>query len=264
MPSLNVTLVSGAPGAGKTTWIRQQAEAEAGAVVYVNVGSGETSVDSTYLAAEATKLVVLQIGQLSDFLKDPSVQIAQKIAECAVYIELGFHIDLYSLVLPENIANCRRVVLLSPEAPQSEWHKWADIVVAGAETRINLSSPHFWRSPLTGQVIDFNSLDTFWYELTAGAYGTIQRAKGIFDISDGRSLYFDFAARERDIGSLELNLPRWLDGRPQRFSGIEIVGEGLDSEAIAQTLESSCLEDRAIAYYQQKIKESLATGGNKS
>ncbi len=47
----------------------------------------------------------------------------------------------------------------------------------------------------------------FWYELTQGAYGTVQRAKGIFDVTDGRSLYFDFVAGLSKTTYLELNLP---------------------------------------------------------
>ncbi len=89
------------------------------------------------------------------------------------------------------------------------------------------------------------------------------------------ALYFDFVAGLADPTYLELNLPRWLNGRPvsealrrNRFSGIEVVGEALDQEArseadpfrIAQTLKDCCLEEQAIAYYQQQIKDSLEPG----
>jgi hypothetical protein len=40
----------------------------------------------------------------------------------------------------------------------------------------------------------------------------------------------------------------------------EVVGEALDQEAIAQTIEESCLNDQAIAYYQQQIQDSLELG----
>jgi G3E family GTPase len=132
--------------------------------------------------------------------------------------------------------------------------------VTGAEIGALLSQPHLWRSALPGQVLDSASLNTVWYELTQGAYGTIQRAKGIFDVADGRSLYFDFVAGLAEPTYLELNLPRWLNGRPDRFSGIEVVGEALDQEVIAQTLKDCCLEEQAIAYYQQQIKDSLEPG----
>ncbi len=34
-------------------------------------------------------------------------------------------------------------------------------------------------------MLDPASLDVLWYELTHGAYGMVQRAKGIFDLADG-------------------------------------------------------------------------------
>lgn len=158
------------------------------------------------------------------------------------------------------MANCKRVAVLPPGTRHTEWQDWADLVVMGVETGAALSQPHLWRSVLSGQVLDPVSLNTFWYELTHGAYGTVQRAKGIFDVADGRSLYFDFVTGLAETTYLELNLPRWLNGRPDRFSGIEVVGEALEQEAIAQTLRDCCLEEPAIAYYQQQIKDSLEPG----
>lgn len=253
MPSLNITLVSGPPGAGKTTWIRQQVNSAAETAVYLNLGSGNTPIDSTYLATEVAGLTVLPVEQLTDFL-------AQPLVGSAVYVELGFHIDLTSLILPDQMADCQRVAVLPSGTQHTEWHDWADLVVTGVEPGVALSQPHLWRSVLSGQVLDLASLNTFWYELTHGAYGTVQRAKGIFDVADGRSLYFDFVAGLAETTYLELNLPLWCNGRPDRFSGIEVVGEALDQEAIAETIKACCLEDHVIAYYQQQIKDSLELG----
>ncbi|MEG4446349.1 hypothetical protein QUB47_31550 [Microcoleus sp. AT9_B5] len=62
------------------------------------------------------------------------------------------------------------------------------IAVSGEPEKLSI-----WRSPASGQVLDPASLDLFWYqEMTQGAYGKVHRAKGIFDIADGRSFYFDF------------------------------------------------------------------------
>jgi G3E family GTPase len=95
-----------------------------------------------------------------------------------------------------------------------------------------------------------------WYELTNGAYGTVQRAKGVYDLADGRSFYFDFVAGHEKKYQ-ELNLPLWLEGRPDRFSGMEVIGINLDREAIGDTLRDCCLSDEAIAYYQAQTKQSL-------
>jgi hypothetical protein len=56
---------------------------------------------------------------------------------------------------------------------------------------------------------------------------------------------------------VELDLPLWFNGRPDRFSGLEIVGAALEQEAIAHTLKDCCLEEQVIAYYQEQIKQSL-------
>lgn len=253
MSSLNITLVSGPPGAGKTTWIRQQVNSAAGTAVYLNLGAENTPIDPTYLATEVAGLTVLPVEQLADFL-------AQPLIGSAVYVELGFHIDLTSLILPDQMADCRRVAVLPPGTQRTEWHDWADLVVTGVEMDATLSQPHLWRSVLSGQVLDPASLNTFWYELTHGAYGTVQRAKGIFDVADGRSLHFDFVAGFSETTYLELDLPLWTNGRPDRFSGIEVVGEALEQDVMAQTIKDCCLDDQAIAYYQQQIREAVMSG----
>jgi hypothetical protein len=254
METLDITLVSGPSGAGKTTWIQQQIRSIADTVIYFSLGADETAIDATYLAAEVPGLTVLPaVIQLTNFLEHPTVG-------CSIYLELGFHIDLTSLILPDQVTDCRRVAVLPPGTRHTEWHDWADLIVTGTEVQFTLQHPHLWRSALSGQVLDPASLNTFWYELTNGAYGTIQRAKGIFDVVDGRSLYFDFVAGLAETTYLELNLPLWCNGRPDRFSGVEVVGEMLDQEAIAQTIKECCLNDQAIAYYQQQIKDSLEPG----
>lgn len=245
MQPLNITLVAGPAGVGKTTWIRQQVDRSQSAA-YLSLGSGEPSIDMAYLATEVPALILLPLHLLPDFLED--------LAAAEIYLELGASLDLKSLVLPEKMANCRRVAILPPAAKQTEWHDWADLTVSGIELPGLLQPPQLWRSQLTGQVFDLASLHTFWYELMQGAYGKVQRAKGIFDGSDGRSLYFDFVADSVET-ELELNLPRWWNGRPDRFSGIEVLGEGLDQATIVQTIQDCCLDDRMLAYYQQQVRD---------
>ncbi|MGI0489147.1 GTP-binding protein [Pantanalinema rosaneae CENA516] len=254
MQTLDITLVAGSSGAGKTTWIQQQIQAIADTAIYLSLGADEPLIDAAYLAAEVSGLTVLPVIQLADFLERPTVG-------RSIYLELGFHIDLTSLILPDQVADCRRVAVLPPGTRHTEWHDWADLIVTGAEAKFMLQHPHLWRSALSGQVLDPASLNTFWYELTNGAYGTVQRAKGIFDIADGRSLYFDFVAGLPATPHLELNLPLCLNGRPDRFSGIEVVGERLDQAAIVQTIKECCLEDHVIAYYQKQMRELVGSGG---
>ena len=61
---------------------------------------------------------------------------------------------------------------------------------------------------LTGEILDFDSLATFWLELTQGAYGEVFRAKGIFDLVDGQIYYGDFRLEKSELEFEPLNLPR--------------------------------------------------------
>ncbi|MFQ3616200.1 MAG: GTP-binding protein [Cyanobacteriota bacterium] len=268
MRSPLLTLVAGPPGSGKTAWICQQLKTAGKPAAYLNLGAGTMQLDATYLAAEVPDL---SLWDEADFMNLGSADLAQPL-----YVELAFQIDPSALSLP-GVRAVRRVAVLPPGAIQTEWHDWAEEVVAGADglSRVEAQSFDLWRSPLTKQVLDPASLDTFWFELTHGAYGTVLRAKGIFDVADGRAFHFSFVNRAAVISATpiepplplgnppdtdytELNLPRWLEGRPDRFSGIEVLGTGLDRAALAQTLKDCCLDDQAIAYYQQQLKNSLA------
>ncbi|HBE18200.1 MAG TPA: GTPase, G3E family protein [Cyanobacteria bacterium UBA11149] len=251
MSSSHITLVVGPSGAGKTTWIREKLNNLDRPTYYLNLGEGTTPIDATYLAREMPQLTPLSEREITTFITAPNPDIS-------IYIELGFQIDLKSLVLPIEINNCQKVAVLPPETRQTEWHDWAEVIVLGTPSNLTLVQSQLWRCAITGQILDPASLNTFWYELTNGAYGNVQRAKGIFDLADGSAFYFDFVAGIPDSKYLEFNLPRWLNDRPNHFSGIEVLGEKLDESAIGQTLENSCLNDIEIAYYQAQIKDSLA------
>ena len=261
-----IVIVAGLPGVGKTRWIQEQLQSKNETAVYLNLGQGVVPIDSIYLAAEISGLEILAEEQLNEFifhLTQPDL-----IRE-PLYLELGFSIDPASLVLPIDKNFCQRVAVVSsevnPESSQSAWQDWADTIVPGTPHLGYNQQPQISRSILTGQVIDGSSLETFWYELVHGAYGDVQRAKGIFTPVDGRILHFDFVAglpetipiREASANATELPLPPCIKGRPEQFSGIELVGFNLDQAAIAQTLSDSCLDDQAIAHYQEQIQEQL-------
>ena len=99
-------------------------------------------------------------------------------------------------------------------------------------------------------------------ELTEGAYGEVQRVKGIFELPDGRAFHVDFVQGLPGIEYTELRIPRWLKGRPDRFSGLEVLGWNLQREAIGQTLLDGCLSDGAIAQYQEQYKALMASDIN--
>lgn len=247
-----ITAVAGPPGSGKTTWIRQQLATETAPVLYFSPGTGNVPIDRTCIAAGFPQIKTLTDGEASLLAKHLENGVS-------AYIELGFYLQLTSL---ENLLQSfpsRRIAVVPPDIKNTEWHQWSDVIVEGITVSGEPEKLSIWRSPTSGQVLDPASLDMFWYqEITQGAYGKVHRAKAIFDIADGRSFYFDFAAAFQETAHEELPLPRWLDGRPQRFSGIEIVGENLDEIALGQTLEDCCLSETILLNYQQQVKESLA------
>ncbi|MEM9809128.1 MAG: GTP-binding protein, partial [Cyanobacteria bacterium P01_D01_bin.56] len=101
-------------------------------------------------------------------------------------------------------------------------------------------------------------LDEVLIELTGGAYGQVMRLKGIFELPDGQAFYVDFVEGLPGIEYTELKLPRWLQGRPDRFSGLEIVGRNLEQKTIAQTLLTCCLADDVLTQYQRQYQQLQA------
>jgi hypothetical protein len=245
----SIIAVAGAAGVGKTTWITQQLSQSGNSLGYFCPQTEATPIDSAHLTTEFPQLVV--------FTDEQADKLHHLDANTTVYIELGFHLSLTTIDSLLAGLDVQKVAIVSPNVLHldTEWHRWADVTEAGQAVSA-IEPKDLWRSNLTYQIIDPASIDLLWAELTQGAYGLIQRAKGIFDLSDGRSFYFDFVEGHKNRYR-ELNVPLWLEGRPHRFSGLEVIGVGLDRQSIGDTLTECCLSDEAIAYYQAKIKENM-------
>ncbi|MBD2301518.1 GTP-binding protein [Nostoc sp. FACHB-190] len=254
MTKPTITVIVGTSGAGKTTWICQQLRdmSAVDQVIYFSPGTGTVPIDQTLIATEFPGIKVFGEGQETEFLS----QIPQ--AE-AVYLELGFYFELGAIAQILGNQNYHAVAVLPPNLSNSEYHTWATEIIPGAPAPTNQAGS-LWRIASNGQVVDETSLEEFWYEITHGAYGVVSRAKGIFDVNDGRSIYCDFVAGVPQTDFLELDLPRCLDGRPQRFSGLEVVGQNLDEANLKQTLLDCCLSDGLISQYQQQVQQILLQG----
>jgi hypothetical protein len=239
--------ISGPSGSGKTTWISQFLKDQSTPQFYVCPGLGEISVDLARIGYRFPWVQVVSEAQLKAVL-------ATLPEEATVYLEWGFHLDLGSSFLAELPG--KRVAVLPPDLVQSEWHTWADQVVVGnaVAAPANGYLPEIWCTPLTGQVFDPPSLETLLLEVTGGAYGQVCRLKGIFELPNGRAFYVDFVEGLPGMEYTELNLPLCLEGRPRRFSGIEVVGWGLEREAIAQTCLDSGLSDAALSQYHRHFQ----------
>ncbi len=239
--------VAGPSGSGKTTWIQQSFKDQTAPLFYFYPGLDTISVDLMRLGYGFPEVQVIpdqQAQQVLSSLPDGAV----------VYLELGFHLSLESPLL--SALPCHQVAVVPPYLQESEWHEWADEIVLGNDIAMldAVKQPELWHTPLQGQVFDPPSLEVVLVELTGGAYGKVHRLKGIFEMPDGQALYIDFVAGLEGIEYTELNIPRWLEGRPHRLSGIEVTGYNLEQKLIAQTLLDGSLADDMIASYQQQYK----------
>ncbi|MEA5462379.1 GTP-binding protein [Leptothoe sp. PORK10 BA2] len=255
MESFDLTLVAGPPGVGKTTWISQFLKNASRPLFYL-CPCAQESVDLAKIGYRFPWVSIISDDQAATVLADLPDQ-------AQVFIELGFHLDLGSPLLATLPG--RRIAILPPSLESSEWHNWADEVIPSNNDQVSgdLTSgsgklPTIWRSPLTGQVFDPRSLDEVLIELTGGAYGQIMRLKGIFELPDGQAFYVDFVKGLPGLEYTALKLPRWLQGRPDRFSGLEIVGRNLEQQTIAQTLLASCLADDVLIQYQRQYNQLQA------
>ncbi|MEM8805942.1 MAG: GTP-binding protein [Cyanobacteria bacterium P01_G01_bin.38] len=244
----NITVVAGPPGVGKTTWISQFLSTADAQLGYLYPGAGAEAVDRLRIGYRFPQVSVIEEAEAPALLVDlpKSVQ---------VYVELGFHLDLAAL--PLNGLPCRRVAVTPPDLAESEWHHWADEVVTGNKVEIPQADclPSLWGEPLTGQVFDPPSLDELLIELTEGAYGRVTRLKGIFELPDGQAFYVDFVEGMPGLEYTELKLPHWLEGRPSRLSGLEVVGYNLQQTTIKETLLVACLSDEVLAQYQRQYRQ---------
>jgi hypothetical protein len=248
-----ITAVTGLPGVGKTFWIQEQMAKAKGQVSYFSPRTESFPIDAVYLQSEYPHLQILTVEDLEHIPETSNI-----------YIELPWYLDLLSLEPFLEKLHCHRVAILPAHLNYTGWHNWADEVIpsvlSDAPEKFNLNiekSLQIHRGILTGEVLDYASLDTFWQELIQRAYGEIIRVKGIFNIFDGQLIYGQFMQGHPHQEFLSLNFPRHLAGKPTRFSGFEIVGRNLEKAAIAQTIHDCCLPESAILYYQQQVQASL-------
>ncbi len=247
-----IIAVAGSLGAGKSQWICQQiAQIDNQPLGYFSPQTDSVPIDTIFLQSEYPQLQIYQTGQEVELIKS-------QIDGITTYIEIPWYLNLSEIEPLLATLNCHRVGICSEDGNDSELKKWADEIVLGAATRSDPKmSLDIYRGILSGEILDFDSIATFWLELIQGAYGEVIRAKAIFDFADGQSYHGNFSSGKTELKFKALNLPPGLKDRADRFSGFEIVGKNLDKQEIAQTIRDCCISSEAIAYYQQQMQNSL-------
>ena len=250
--------VAGPSGSGKTNWISQAIQASNQPCFYLAPGVNEHSIDLMRMGYSFPDLQIVSDTDIPAYI---NLWRQEGLANATVYLEIGFHLVLDHPML--SVLPWHQVAVVPPQLSDSEWHRWADEIITGNDTALitEAQTPNLWLTSLKGQVFDPPSVNEILMELVAGAYGEIHRVKGIFELPDGKGFYIDFVQGMSDMGYVELKIPRWLKGRPDRPSGIEVVGWNLQSAAIAQTLKDSYLTDDLLNYYQQQYQATLEEEG---
>ncbi len=241
-----IIAVASPPGAGKTHWIYQQIAQANEPIGYFSPETNSVPIDAIYLQSKYPQLKLYQREEA-------------ELDKIITYLEVPWYLDLAGIEPLLQTFNAHRVAIIPVDTDNTELETWADEIVPGNSITKPTTALEIHRGVLTGKILDFDSLATFWLELTQGAYGEVVRVKGIFDLVDGQIYYGDFTLGKSELEFKPLNLPRWLNGKPTRKSGFEIAGSNLDKAAIAQTVRDCCVPESAINYYQQQVKESLET-----
>ncbi len=260
---MTIIAITGPPGVGKTHWILRCLEHhQEHQIRYWSPCTDILPIDAICIQTSFPAVDILEKGEDSQALIG---------FDGVTYIELPWYLDLEKIESVLSSLNCYRVAILPRDSEFEPWQNWADEVhwgnaIAYFSTSKDLKDLglQIHRGQLAGEVLDFDSLAVFWFELLQGAYGQVIRAKGIFDITTGESIYGDFVSGCINPEFLALDLPQWFKGRPERFSGLEICGYCLQKEAIAQTIKDCCLDDQQLHYYQQQIQSSILSESEES
>lgn len=167
-----ITAVTGLPGTGKTFWIQEQMAKAKGNIGYFSPRTESIPIDTIYLQSEYAHLKILTSDNLEQ-------------SQTNIYLELPWYLDLLSIEPFLKQLNCHRVAILPPNTSNTGWHSWADEVIPSIglenqELTLEAKTPlEVHRGILTGEVLDYTSLITFWSELTQNAYGEIKRIKNL-------------------------------------------------------------------------------------
>lgn len=228
-------LISGPPGCGKTTWIRNRILSHPGSCGYLRlagypdeglVQARDGGIDLLWLQDQCPGL--LDLG-------DPDLALAPRPADQLVLIELPqFHPPAEA-----DLAGVDRRVIPQLEAlhllPELHLHFGRDAVLPCHDT-LDFSGLQAWERNLAGFVWDAASLSDVWFELMHGAFGEVSRAKALMNLPGGRSIFCNWIVSRESAQFLPLQTITTPDGPPERLSHLVVQGRDLDPDALEARL----------------------------
>ena len=240
--------VAGPPGAGKTHWIARQLAQQTTPCYYYSPRTEALPLDAAYLQA-----------QFPDLHQAKGLPHVLPSADGLFYLELPWQLDLAAAEALLQAWPCQRVAVVPAGEAAAPWQAWADTVVGHDPSGMLGDRPwaqpswvepdppawQFQRGLLGEERLEAASLDTFWLELSRGAYGRIRRAKGLFYLQDSSACWVSWTVGQT-VPPFWHDLPPAPSDSPYP-TGLEVIGLQLEGQAIAQTLQDCCLPAEAGA-----------------
>ena len=251
---VQVCLISGPPGCGKTTWALQRLQEHPGPCAYLRLEGdkkagleqgADSGIDLAWLKDQVPRLEepatanTTDLKQADDGLTLIEVQQFHPPSKEGVK---GFGDDVRSKLealqlQPDQLLHFGR----DPELP--------------AKDTLEFSKLEAWHNSLSGCVWDPNSLSSFWFELVNGAYGDVYRAKGLMNLPDGRAFFCNWMVSQESSQFLPLETTAPPQGRPSRTSELVVQGKTLNPEGIQATIKDCLLADDVLAMQQQQLQQ---------